>query len=182
VARGSDAPKLGQHLKYDAHVFANHGIALRGIAHDTMLESYVLASHRNHGMDSLAERLLSLKTITYEEVAARARSQIGFDQIDLRAPPNTPPRMPTSRCACIARCCRSSRRGRAEVRLRQIEMPVSVVLQKIERNGVLIDADRLAAQSAELGRMMELEAPHERPASRSISARPSRSARSCSTS
>ena len=76
--------KLGQHLKYDAHVFMNHGITLRGIAHDTMLESYVLASYRNHGMDSLAERLLNLKTITYEEVCGKGASQIGFDQIDLQ--------------------------------------------------------------------------------------------------
>ncbi|TXI78551.1 MAG: DNA polymerase I, partial [Cupriavidus sp.] len=77
-------PKLGQHLKYDAHVFANHGIALRGIEHDTMLESYVLASHRNHGMDSLAEKLLGVKTITYEEVCGKGASQIGFDQIELQ--------------------------------------------------------------------------------------------------
>ncbi|EKZ96832.1 DNA polymerase I [Cupriavidus sp. HMR-1] len=152
-------PKLGQHLKYDSHVFANHGVALRGIAHDTMLESYVLASYRNHGMDSLAERLLSLKTITYEEVCGKGANQIGFDQIDL------------SRATEYAA-------EDADVTLRlhrkmlpqleaseglkyvyeQIEIPVSVVLQKIERNGVLIDADRLAAQSAELGqRMMDLE-------------------------
>ncbi|GAA4168493.1 hypothetical protein GCM10023069_24160 [Shinella granuli] len=65
--------KVGQHLKYDAHVFANHGIALRGIQHDTMLESYVLESHRNHGMDALAERVLHLKTITYEAVWRQGR-------------------------------------------------------------------------------------------------------------
>ncbi len=85
-------PKLGQNLKYDVHVFANHGVTLRGAAHDTMLQSYVLASHRNHGMDSLAERLLSLKTITYEEVCGKGASQIGFDQIDLARPPNTLPK------------------------------------------------------------------------------------------
>ena len=75
--------KVGQNLKYDAHVFANHGVNLRGIVHDTMLQSYVLASHRNHGMDSLAERLLGLKTISYEEVCGKGASQIGFDQIDI---------------------------------------------------------------------------------------------------
>jgi len=151
--------KLGQHLKYDVHVFANHGIALRGVAHDTMLESYVLASHRNHGMDSLAEKLLNLKTISYEEVCGKGVNQVGFDQID------------------IARATEYAAED-ADVTLRlhrnmypqveavpglryvyeKIEMPVSVVLQKIERNGVLIDADRLAAQSNELGeRMLTLQ-------------------------
>ncbi|MGO4325520.1 DNA polymerase I [Cupriavidus sp. 2TAF22] len=151
--------KLGQHLKYDVHVFANHGIALRGVAHDTMLQSYVLASHRNHGMDSLAERVLGLKTITYEEVCGKGASQICFDQIDiarateyaaedadvtLRLHGNMYPQV-------------EALRGLHYV-YEQIEMPVSVVLQKIERNGVLIDAERLGAQSAQLGqRMLELE-------------------------
>ncbi|CAG9178267.1 DNA polymerase I [Cupriavidus respiraculi] len=151
--------KVGQHLKYDAHVFANHGVTLRGIRHDTMLESYVLASHRNHGMDSLAERLLGLKTISYEEVCGKGAGQICFDQID------------------VARATEYAAED-ADVTLRlhrtmypqlqsvdglrrvyeEIEMPVSVVLQTIERNGVLVDAQRLAAQSAELGqRMMALE-------------------------
>ncbi|WP_420993241.1 DNA polymerase I [Cupriavidus sp. 30B13] len=151
--------KLGQHLKYDVHVFANHGVALRGVRHDTMLQSYVLASHRNHGMDSLAERLLGLKTITYEEVCGKGASQICFDQIDiarateyaaedadvtLRLHRNMYPQV-------------EALRGLRYV-YEQIEMPVSVVLQKVERNGVLIDAERLAAQSAQLGqRMLELE-------------------------
>lgn len=151
--------KVGQHLKYDVHVFANHGIALRGIRHDTMLQSYVLASHRNHNMDSLAERVLGLKTITYEEVCGKGANQLCFDQIE------------------VARATEYAAED-ADVTLRlhrrmypqlesveglrfvyeRIEMPVSVVLQKIERNGVLIDAARLAMQSAQLGqRMMELE-------------------------
>ncbi|WP_430285758.1 hypothetical protein [Ralstonia solanacearum] len=145
--------KVGQHLKYDAHVFANHGIALRGITHDTMLQSYVLASHRNHGMDALAERVLHLKTITYEEVCGQGR---GADRVSMKwrstAPPNTPPRMPISRCACTARCiprwprttsCATSTSGS---RCR----PPSCC-RKMERNGVLVDAERLARQSAELG-------------------------------
>lgn len=152
-------PKLGQNLKYDVHVFANHGIQLRGVAHDTMLQSYVLASHRNHGMDSLAERLLSLKTITYEEVCGKGASQIGFDQIDLARA--------TEYAAEDADVTLRLHRKmfpqvEAAAGLRrvyeEIEMPVSVVLQKVERNGVLIDAERLAAQSAELGqRMLALE-------------------------
>ncbi|SCB09680.1 DNA polymerase I [Cupriavidus alkaliphilus] len=152
-------PKLGQNLKYDVHVFANHGIKLRGIAHDTMLQSYVLASHRNHGMDSLAERLLSLKTITYEEVCGKGASQIGFDQIDLA-------RATEYAAEDADVTLRLHRRMFPQVEAaaglrrvyEEIEMPVSVVLQKVERNGVLIDAERLAAQSAELGqRMLALE-------------------------
>ncbi|RDK11993.1 DNA polymerase I [Cupriavidus lacunae] len=152
-------PKLGQNLKYDVHVFANHGVKLRGVAHDTMLQSYVLASHRNHGMDSLAERLLSLKTITYEEVCGKGASQIGFDQIDLARA--------TEYAAEDADVTLRLHRKmfpqvEAAAGLRrvyeEIEMPVSVVLQKVERNGVLIDAGRLATQSAELGqRMLALE-------------------------
>jgi len=152
-------PKLGQHLKYDAHVFANHGVNLRGIAQDTMLESYVLASHRNHGMDSLAERLLSLKTLTYEEVCGKGAGQICFDQIDLQrateyAAEDADVTLRLHRKMYPQLEAASGLRYVYE----QIEIPVSVVLQKIERNGVLIDAARLAAQSAELGqRMMELE-------------------------
>ncbi|QET02458.1 MULTISPECIES: DNA polymerase I [Cupriavidus] len=152
-------PKLGQHLKYDAHVFANHGIALRGIEQDTMLESYVLASHRNHGMDSLAEKLLNVKTITYEEVCGKGASQIGFDQIDLQ-------RATQYAAEDADVTLRLHRNMHPKIEAAQglryvyekIEMPVSVVLQKIERNGVLIDADRLGAQSAELGqRLMDIE-------------------------
>lgn len=157
-------PKLGQHLKYDVHVFMNHGVTLRGIAHDTMLESYVLASHRNHGMDSQAERLLNLKTITYEEVCGKGASQIGFDQIDLQ-------RATEYAAEDADVTLRLHRKMLPQLEAadglkyvyEQIEIPVSVVLQKIERNGVLIDADRLGAQSADLGqRMMEAErAAHE---------------------
>ncbi|MGO4277548.1 DNA polymerase I [Cupriavidus sp. OV038] len=152
-------PKLGQHLKYDSHVFANHGVKLRGIAQDTMLESYVLASHRNHGMDSLAERLLNLKTLTYEEVCGKGASQIGFDQIDLQ-------RATEYAAEDADVTLRLHRKMHPQLDAadglkyvyENIEIPVSVVLQKIERNGVLIDAARLGAQSAELGqRMMELE-------------------------
>ncbi|CAG9175017.1 DNA polymerase I [Cupriavidus laharis] len=152
-------PKLGQNIKYDMHVFANHGVTMRGIAQDTMLESYVLASHRNHGMDSLAERLLSLKTITYEEVCGKGASQIGFDQIDLA-------RATEYAAEDADVTLRLHRKMFPQVQAapglrrvyEEIEIPVSVVLQKIERNGVLIDAGRLAAQSAELGqRMLALE-------------------------
>ena len=67
---------IGQNLKYDKHVLANHGIALNGIAHDTLLQSYVLESHRSHGMDDLAMRHLGVQTITFEEVAGKGAKQV----------------------------------------------------------------------------------------------------------
>ncbi|MFP5463050.1 MAG: DNA polymerase I, partial [Gammaproteobacteria bacterium] len=75
--------KLGQNLKYDAHVLANHGITLRGIAHDTLLESYVLESDKPHDMDSLARRHLGLTTISYTDVCGKGAKQIGFDEVDV---------------------------------------------------------------------------------------------------
>src|SRR6185503_757423 len=80
----SAAPKVGHHLKYDAHIFANHGIALRGVVHDTMLESYVLNSTATrHDMDSVAALYLGVATLKYEDVVGKGAKQITFDQVDL---------------------------------------------------------------------------------------------------
>ena len=79
-----NVPKLGQNLKYDAHVLANHGITLRGIAHDTMLESYVLNSTATkHNMDDLAKFYLGINTIHYEDVAGKGAKQINFSEVDI---------------------------------------------------------------------------------------------------
>ena len=152
--------KVGQHLKYDAHVFANHDIALRGIEHDTMLESYVLESHRNHGMDALAERVLHLKTITYEAVCGKGASQIGFDEVPLdRATAYAAEDADVTLRLHRTLFPKVAEDDKLRYVYEQIEMPTSIVLQKMERNGVLIDADRLAKQSNELGlRLIELEA------------------------
>ena len=152
------AAKVGQNLKYDAHIFANHGIALAGIVHDTLLQSYVLESHRSHDMDSLATRHLGRTTIKYEEVAGRGASQIGFDQvaIDIAAEYSAEDSEVTlqlhqtlwPRIAADAKL----------KRIYDIELPVSKVLMKMERNGVLIDAALLEKQGTELGSaMIELE-------------------------
>jgi DNA polymerase-1 len=69
----ADHAKVGQNLKYDMHVLENHGIRLAGVAHDTLLQSYVLEAHRTHGMDALALRHLERRTITYEEVAGKGQ-------------------------------------------------------------------------------------------------------------
>lgn len=148
--------KVGQHLKYDTHVFANHGIALAGVAHDTLLESYVLEAHRSHDMDSLAARHLNRKTILFQDVCGKGVNQIGFDEVAIdRA---------TDYAAEDAEVTFALHRAlwprlESEARLREvyerIEVPVSRVLFDMERIGVLIDRDRLVAQSSELGRRIE---------------------------
>lgn len=153
------ALKVGQHLKYDAHIFANCGVALRGIAHDTMLQSYVLESHRNHGMDALAERELGVKTITYEEVCGKGVNQLCFDQIDIaRATEYAAEDADITLRLHHALYPRVAAVPGLKYVYESIEMPTSIVLQQIERNGVLIDSARLAAQSHTLGeRILQLE-------------------------
>lgn len=148
-------PKVGQHLKYDSHVFANHGIALRGIQHDTLLESYVFESHRSHDMDSLALRHLNRKTITFEEVCGKGASQICFDQVEIERATEY-----AAEDADITLQLHQTMlphvmedKGLTYV-YEQIEVPTSIVLQKMERNGVLIDSSLLNTQSNELGRRM----------------------------
>ena len=151
--------KLGQHVKYDRHVFANHGIEVRGYAHDTMLQSYVLEVHKPHGLASLAQRHLERSGISYEDLCGKGAHQISFDQVDI------------TRAAEYS--CEDSDQTldvhlalwpqlQADPRLLfvyQLEVDSSEALYRIERNGVLIDAATLAAQSHELGqRIMELEA------------------------
>ena len=151
--------KLGQNVKYDEHALANHGIALAGVAQDTLLESYVLEAHRPHDMDSLAWRHLDWKTISYTEVAGKGAAQIGFDQVPVERAteysaedPDVTLRLHRAMHPQIA----------ADAKLRRvyetIELPVREVLFRMERNGVLIDAELLRAQSRELGeRVVALE-------------------------
>lgn len=156
--------KVGQNLKYDAHVLQNHGIALRGIEHDTMLQSYVLEAHRTHGMDALAERHLGRRTITYEEVAGRGAKQIGFEQVPIERATEyaAEDAEVTMQLHAVLHPRIDADPKLADV-YRRIEMPTSVVLQRMERHGVLIDAPLLERQSQALGaRMVELErAAHE---------------------
>jgi DNA polymerase-1 len=152
-------PKLGQHLKYDSHVFANHGVALQGIVHDTLLESYVLESHRNHDMDSLALRWLDKKTISYQEVCGKGASQIGFDEVSIeRATEYAAEDADVTLRLHQAMWPRIEANEKLRFIYERIELPTARVLQRVERNGVLIDVDLLAAQSAELGtRLLALE-------------------------
>jgi DNA polymerase-1 len=151
--------KVGQNLKYDMHVLENHGVHLAGVAYDTLLESYVLEAHRSHDMDSLADRHLGRRTITYQEVAGKGASQIGFEQVAIErasryAAEDADVTMHLHR-TLYPRIAEDERLDRI---YREIEIPVSLVLQRMERNGVLVDAEALTRQSDELGRkMLELE-------------------------
>ena len=152
-------PKLGQHLKYDSHVFANYGVALTGIVHDTLLQSYVLESHRNHDMDSLALRWLNKKTISYQEVCGKGASQIGFDEVSIeRATEYAAEDADITLRLHQAMWPRVETSEKLKFIYERIEIPTARVLQRIERNGVLIDVALLEAQSAELGtRLLALE-------------------------
>ncbi len=152
-------PKLGQNLKYDTHVFANHGVNLRGIMHDTLLESYVFESHKSHDMDSMALRHLDYKTVTFEEVCGKGASQICFDEVALeRAAEYAAEDADVTLRLHQAMWPHVAENDGLKFVYQHIEVPTSVVLQKIERNGVLIDAGLLARQSHELGtRMLEME-------------------------
>jgi DNA polymerase-1 len=143
--------KVGQNLKYDAHVLRNHGIELRGIAFDTMLESYVLNSIGRHDMDSLADAHLKHKTIHFEDIAGKGARQLTFNQIELEkaAPYAAEDADITLR---LHQVLWPRLAGEAElVKLfEEIELPLLGVLSRIEHTGALVDARALAKQSEEL--------------------------------
>lgn len=149
--------KIGQNLKYDQHVFANYGIALNGIAGDSMLASYIIESHLGHGLDELSGRWLGLETITYESLCGKGAKQIGFADVAIG--------QATEYAAQDADfALRLEAHLRAQMDEKQLEMyekmelPVAQVLFEMERNGVQIDRAELARQSAELGaELMKLE-------------------------
>ncbi len=152
ILENSGIKKVGQNLKYDQHVLANHGLQLNGIAHDTLLQSYVFESHKTHGMDALAERHLGIKTITFEDVAGKGAKQVSFNQVTVEVAAEY-----AAEDADItfqlhqAMYPHIALDPRLDYIYSQIEMPVSDILFTIERNGVLIDANMLNAQSNEIG-------------------------------
>ena len=151
--------KVGQNLKYDSHIFANHGVHLQGIVHDTLLQSYVFESHKSHDMDSLALRHLAHKTISFEEVCGKGAAQICFDQVDLeRATDYAAEDADITLQLHLAMWPQIEYDAKLLYIYRDIELPTAVTLQKIERNGVLINKDLLATQSHEIGtRLLQLE-------------------------
>lgn len=154
--------KVGQNLKYDAEVLLNYGIELKGIEFDTMLESYVLnsvAGMGRHDMDSLAERHLNHKTVSFEEIAGKGKKQLTFNQIALEQAANY-----AAEDADVTLLLHQALYPQLEAEpklnkvFREIEMPLVPVLVRMERTGVLIDANVLAAQSKQItARLAELE-------------------------
>ena len=151
--------KLGQNVKYDQHVLANYGIALAGVAHDTLLQSYVLESQRAHDMDSLAFRHLGVKTISYADVAGKGAGHIGFDQVSVdKATEYSGEDADITLQLHGALYPKIQKNPQLDFIYSTIELPTREVLFRMEREGVLIDASVLAAQSRTLGeRMMILE-------------------------
>jgi DNA polymerase-1 len=155
--------KIGQNLKYDQHVFANHGIALAGVAHDTLLQSYVLESGkdgvRGHDLGQLALRHLGLATIPYEALCGKGVNQICFDQVAVETAAEY---AAEDADLCLRLHDRLYPQIVADEGLTrvygEIEIPARDILFRMERTGVLIDSALLAQQSSELGkRLMELE-------------------------
>ena len=152
------ALKLGQHIKYDRHVMANHGIEVRGFVHDTMLQSYVLEVHKPHGLASLALRHVGRQGLSYEDLCGKGAHQISFAQVDVaRATEYSCEDSDMTLDVHLALWPRLQ----ADDKLRfiyELEIASSEALYRIERNGVLIDAPTLAAQSHALGqRIVQLE-------------------------
>lgn len=151
-------PKLGQHTKYDQHIFANHGIHMQGLCHDTMLQSYVLHAHKAHNLDAIALRTIGRSGLSYEDLCGKGARQIPFSQVDVA-------QATTYACEDVDFCLQAHQKMWAQLQdnpqlahIYQLEIATSAVLFQIERNGVCLDKDELAQQSQALGaRLLELE-------------------------
>jgi DNA polymerase-1 len=153
------AAKVGQNIKYDLHVFANQGIAVRGYTQDTLLQSYVLEAHKPHSLESLAERHLGRKGLSYEDLCGKGAHQIPFAQVDVDKAAEYSGE-DSEMTLQVHQTLWPQIEADAKLRFvyEHIEMPTCKVLQRIERHGVLIDAQRLAQQSKDLGeRLVALE-------------------------
>lgn len=144
--------KIGQNLKYDRNVLLNHGVELRGIAHDTMLQSYVCdASANRHDLDILADKYLDIKTTHFEDIAGKGAKQLTFNQIELE-----PAADYAAEDADVALQLHNqldkivSAEPALEKVYKEIEIPLLNVLSNIERTGVLVDAELLLKQSDEI--------------------------------
>ncbi len=155
----AERKKVLQNAKYDQHVFANHGIALVGITHDTMLQSYVIESDKGHDLGQLCSRHLGLDTIAYEDLCGKGAKQITFDQVDIEraATYAAEDADVTLRVHHVLHPRFANEPGLSRI-YHDIEMPARQVIWQIERNGILVDADVLSKQSHEMGqKIMALE-------------------------
>ncbi|WP_298634827.1 DNA polymerase I [uncultured Thiobacillus sp.] len=150
---------IGQHLKYDRHIFANYGIALGGVIDDTLLQSYVLEAHQSHELGNLATRHLGLATLSYDDVTGKGAARIGFEQVAIeRAGEYAAEDADVTLRVRDALAPQIAASDKLAFVYRNIELPVAQILFRMERAGVLLDRNLLAVQSGELGRkMLELE-------------------------
>jgi DNA polymerase-1 len=150
------AAKVGHHLKYDAHVLANHGIALAGMRYDSMLESYVLnSSATRHDMDSCARHYLGIETIRYEDVAGKGAKQIPFSQVPVDSAAEYAAEDADVTLRLHQKLSAELAREPALRKLyEEIEQPLVPVLFRMERHGVLVDRDALRRQSGEIARRL----------------------------
>lgn len=155
----AEKKKLGQHLKYDEQVLLSYDIKINGLEHDTLLESYVLESHCSHDIDSLALRHLNIKTIKYGDVVGKGAQQINFDEVPIdKASRYAAQDADITLQLHLAMYPQIQSEAALNYIYSKIEMPISRVLRKIERNGVLIDSQKLRKQSHEIAtRLIELE-------------------------
>ena len=153
------APKVGQHLKFDQHILANHGIALRGIVHDTLLQSYLLEAHLSHDMGTLIRRHLGRDSLSYEAVTGKGVHAIGFEQVALDEATRYAAEDADLTLQVHLRLYPQLQALPALCTLYHIlELPLQQVLWRMERNGVLLDTAALARQSQELaGQLLTLE-------------------------
>jgi hypothetical protein len=173
-----------QNAKYDQHVFANHGIALAGIAHDTMLQSYVLESDKGHDLGQLCTRHLGLATIAYEDLCGKGAKQIGFDQVDIeRAATYAAEDADVTLRVHHALHPQFAERGLNRI-YHDIEMPARQVIWQMERTGILIDAPCWPARATKSARRSWRSKPRPTnwPASLSTWPRRSNWPKSCSKS
>ena len=159
LLESTDVKKIGQNIKYDLTIFANHGVEVQGVAFDTMLESYTLNSTGRHNMDELADRYLGHKTIEFEEIAGKGKNQLTFDKIAIDVASKYAAEDADVTMKLHQVLAPELDKTPTLVKLfNEIEMPLVEVLSRIERNGVLIDPEKLLAQSAEIEqRLAELE-------------------------
>lgn len=150
----ASAAKLLHHAKFDTHAFANSGIALRGVAHDTMLQAYVLESHRGVSLQDLAQRWLGRTGVTYESMCGKGASQIGFDEVSLDIASHYASEDADFTLQLHRVLYPQVQADDKLLRTYELEIPVSRVLAAIERNGVRIDSAELNRQSQALGRTM----------------------------
>lgn len=159
ILENPEIKKIGQNIKYDLTVFANHGINVQGVAFDTMLESYTLNSTGRHNMDDLADRYLGHKTIEFETIAGKGKNQLTFDQIEISTAAEYAAEDADVTMKLHQVLWSQLAQEPALVKLfDEIELPLVSVLSRIERNGVLIDPAKLKQQSDEIERRLaELE-------------------------